>query len=92
MSLANRYFVHFLGPVFLEERSSPVFSFSVHFEVEKQTGRYGEPISSHEAEFKGFERLFYGKETIKEKMEKVRRWKLALAEAADLSGCDLHNR
>ena len=57
----------------------PVFYNVDPFEVEKQTGHYGIALSSLEFEFMG-------------KLEKVRRWRSALSEAADLSGWDLRHR
>ncbi|XP_052170197.1 uncharacterized protein LOC127786679 isoform X3 [Diospyros lotus] len=54
-------------------------------EVRKQKGDYAEAFVRHEAQFKE------GKCEAKKWMEKLKRWREALEEAANLAGMALHN-
>ncbi|XP_052170196.1 uncharacterized protein LOC127786679 isoform X2 [Diospyros lotus] len=63
----------------------PVFYGVDPSEVRKQKGDYAEAFVRHEAQFKE------GKCEAKKWMEKLKRWREALEEAANLAGMALHN-
>ena len=48
--------------------------------VRHQSGSYGEALAMHE------ERFTSSKENLKENMERLQKWKMALNQAADVSG------
>uniref|UniRef100_A0A6N2KM27 TIR domain-containing protein n=1 Tax=Salix viminalis TaxID=40686 RepID=A0A6N2KM27_SALVM len=56
----------------------PIFYDTNPSDIRKQTGRYAKAFDEHEEHFK-------------EEMEKVNRWREALAQAGNLSGWDLNN-
>ncbi|XP_052210521.1 disease resistance protein RPV1-like [Diospyros lotus] len=64
----------------------PVFYGVDPSEVRKQKGNYAEAFMRHEAQFKG------GKCEAKKWMEKLKRWREALEEAANLAGMALQNQ
>ncbi|XP_052210522.1 disease resistance protein RPV1-like [Diospyros lotus] len=64
----------------------PVFYGVDPSEVRKQKGDYGEAFVRHKAQFEG------GNCQAKKWMEKLKRWREALGEAANLAGMALHNQ